>query len=404
MVSGRDVVFIGIQPWDIKIGSNCKNIALELSKNNRVLYVNAPLDRKTAFIERHSEGVKKRKSIIKGEAPDLEKINSNLHTFYPKKMIESINWLPHGSIYRLLNKRNAKLFFNEVKRVLKDLSFENYVLFNDCSMFLGYHATEMLDPSLSLYYIRDNLVSQYYFGKHGKTMEPELAAKYDVVMANSNFLSEYLGKYNPHSYMVGQGCDLDAFKPDNVSKDAPLDLKPIPRPIIGYLGYLTTLRLSIELIVELAKSRPDYSFVLVGPEDTAFKDSELHNMANVHFLGSKESNVLSDYIGHFDVAINPQTVNGMTIGNYPRKIDEYLALGKPTVATATPAMQYFEDTVYLAEDAEDYASKIDLALDEDNKELAVKRIKCAEGHTWGNHVENMGKVIEKIMKEKGKAI
>ena len=36
----RDIVIIGIQAWDIEIGSNCKNIALELSKTNRVLYVN----------------------------------------------------------------------------------------------------------------------------------------------------------------------------------------------------------------------------------------------------------------------------------------------------------------------------------------------------------------------------
>ena len=46
-MQGKDIVITGIQPWDIEIGSNCKNIALEFSKKNRVLYINAPLDRNT---------------------------------------------------------------------------------------------------------------------------------------------------------------------------------------------------------------------------------------------------------------------------------------------------------------------------------------------------------------------
>ena len=41
----HDIVITGIQSWDIEIGSNCKNIALEFSKENRVLYVNPQLGR-----------------------------------------------------------------------------------------------------------------------------------------------------------------------------------------------------------------------------------------------------------------------------------------------------------------------------------------------------------------------
>ncbi|MFT6718382.1 MAG: hypothetical protein ACJAY8_000777 [Sphingobacteriales bacterium] len=37
------IVVTGIQPWDLGIGSNCRNSALELSKNHRVMYVDPPL-------------------------------------------------------------------------------------------------------------------------------------------------------------------------------------------------------------------------------------------------------------------------------------------------------------------------------------------------------------------------
>ncbi|MCD6347604.1 MAG: glycosyltransferase family 1 protein, partial [Bacteroidales bacterium] len=73
MVSRRDIIVIGIQAWDIEIGSNCKNIATEMARHNRVLYVNQPLDRITRYRERRSEKVMKRLAVLRGEQPALEK-------------------------------------------------------------------------------------------------------------------------------------------------------------------------------------------------------------------------------------------------------------------------------------------------------------------------------------------
>ena len=47
MITGKDFVFTGLQPWDLQIGSNAKDIALDISKHNRVLYNNTPLAKKT---------------------------------------------------------------------------------------------------------------------------------------------------------------------------------------------------------------------------------------------------------------------------------------------------------------------------------------------------------------------
>ena len=52
MIKNQDIIITGLQAWDVEIGSNCKSIALEFSKNNRVLYVNSPLDRKTYLFDR----------------------------------------------------------------------------------------------------------------------------------------------------------------------------------------------------------------------------------------------------------------------------------------------------------------------------------------------------------------
>ena len=58
----KNIVVIGIQPWDIEIGSNCKNLALEFSKQNKVLYVNSPLDRFTAYRQKSNKRIQKRKT------------------------------------------------------------------------------------------------------------------------------------------------------------------------------------------------------------------------------------------------------------------------------------------------------------------------------------------------------
>ena len=60
MIENQDIVVIGIQAWDIEIGSNCKNIATEFAKKNRVLYVNPPLDRISIYREKGTDKIKKR--------------------------------------------------------------------------------------------------------------------------------------------------------------------------------------------------------------------------------------------------------------------------------------------------------------------------------------------------------
>ena len=44
MITGRDFIITSLQSWDIAIGSNAKDIAKEISRHNRVLYVNTPVD------------------------------------------------------------------------------------------------------------------------------------------------------------------------------------------------------------------------------------------------------------------------------------------------------------------------------------------------------------------------
>ncbi|MCD6354849.1 MAG: glycosyltransferase [Prolixibacteraceae bacterium] len=400
MIKGKDIVVVGIQSWDIEIGSNCKNIATEFAKNNRVLYVNFPLDTISKWKRRKTEKIKKRIRVIKGTDPDLVEIGENMWNLYPHTMVKSINWLKCSGIFDRYNRKNGEKFASDIQNAVERLGFKNFILFNDSSMFLGLHLKKLLKPSIYVYYMRDYLTKNPYWKKHGVRIEPQLIKKADVIVNNSILYTEYGARFNKHSYMVGQGCDTTLFNNAARKINVADDLKNIPKPIIGYVGFLSSRRLSIEIIEHLAKSNKKWSIVLVGPEDEQFKNSELHNLKNVWFPGSRDSSVLPNYIQGFDVAMNPQQINDATIGNYPRKIDEYLAMGKPTLATATKAMEYFKDYTYLGHAKEDYVELAKKALQEDSEELQKARRSYGISHSWENNVNEIYKRIEQVAKEK----
>lgn len=392
MIKNRDIIVHGLQSLDSPIGSNCVNIAYEFSRNNRVLYVNYPMDRLTLLRQRKDPLVKKRKEILSGKANALEKIQDNLWNLNPKTVLESISQIKSRKIFRFLNRKNSKRYAIQINKAIHELGFKDYIIFNDSDFYRAFWFNEFLNPKTSLYYTRDNMRETNFFKSHGVYFEDALMKKSDLVVANSVYLQQIALNMNPNSYYVGQGCDVSLFD-KNLIKAIPADIKLIKKPIIGYIGALMSSRLDINVLIHIAESKPEWNIVLVGPEDDQFKQSKLHQILNVHFLGSKPMDQLPSYLMAFDVALNPQALNPLTIGNYPRKIDEYLAMGKPVVATETETMQVFKDYTYLAKTKEDYILKIEKALQENNEKLENKRILFAKEHTWENNVEAIYKVI-----------
>ncbi|TRZ76117.1 MAG: glycosyltransferase, partial [Bacteroidetes bacterium] len=138
-----------------------------------------------------------------------------------------------------------------------------------------------------------------------------------------------------------------------------------------------------------------WNIVLIGPEDKGFENSRLHELQNVFFLGGKPSTQLPGYVKGFDIAINPQLINEITEVNYPLKIDEYLAMGVPVVATGTEFMTlFFSKDTYLAISKEQYILQIETALSEDSPEKRAERKKVAGSHSWENFVNKIYGQIE----------
>jgi teichuronic acid biosynthesis glycosyltransferase TuaH len=401
MIKGRDVLVVGLQPWDIAIGSNCKNVAKELSAYNRVLYVNRALDRITLIRSRNDPKVQTRLKSLKKEADDITQIGPSFWTLDPRTVLESVNWIPLAPAFDFVNKINNRRLAKEINQAMERLGFKDVLLFNDNEFYRGQYLIELL-PAVKdcIYYSRDNIATHPFFVRHGKRLEPSLMRKATMVVTNSDYLEDYGRKYNPETYNILQGCDFERFFP-STPFTMPEEMAHIKGPIIGYMGALIVSRLDIKILEHIATERPNWSIVLVGPEDSTFKKSRLHHMPNVHFLGNTTEVRVPQFIQFFDVCLNPQLVNGMTIGNYPRKLDEYLVLEKPVVVTETLAMKLFDGYIYQCKTKEDYVTNIEKALAEDpDSEMRKARKEFALTHTWETSLGKMTAHYQALKKAK----
>jgi glycosyltransferase involved in cell wall biosynthesis len=392
-MKNKDFIITGLQPWDIPIGSNAIDIAKEIAVDNRVLYVNSPLDQMTIVRNQPTPETKHRLEVLHKQKNPLRKINENLWVLDFPFSIWSVNGLPDGFIFDFFNKLNNKKIFTYVKKIAVELGFKDPVHFIDNDIYRSFYSKEILKPALSVYYRRDNLLAIEFWKKHAIRLEPKLIGKSDLIVANSPQLAAFAWKFNPESFDVGQGVDLSAYDL-SIEFEMPPELEAIPKPRIGYIGDITSLRLDADLIYELAKSKPDYSFVMIGRVDKLFESHAMNELKNVHFLGSIAKKMVPTYMSALQVCLNPQLLNELTIGNYPRKVDEYLAMGKPVIATKTDTMELFREHSYLCSSLADYQAAVDKALQEDNKDLAKNRIRFAKSHSWGNNVSNIFKHIQ----------
>ena len=392
-VMDMNFVFVSLQPINTDRDSTSTCLAKELSKSHKVLYVNPPIDRRTLLSKSKDPSTRAHIDTIKNKKKKLTQLRENLWMLQPSRIIESINWIPFTFIFKKLNWINNVRFAKDIKEALIELEFETFVLINDKDIFRSFYLKELLRPEKYIYLDRDYTIAMDYWKRHGTKLEPVLMQKSNAVVCNSNDFARRAKQYNPNSFYIGNGFNTDQYN-YSIPMAEPDDLKNISHPRIGYVGALLSLRLDLKLLIEMAKIKPEWNFVLIGWEDESFQKSELHSLTNVYFLGRKSTKEIPAYLEYFDVCINPQTVNNITTGNFPLKIVEYLAMAKPVVATATNTMkEVFSQHSYLADGCTSFIYQTEKALQENSDELRMKRIHFVSQFSWENIAKSLMKHI-----------
>src|SRR5450432_4060319 len=93
-ISNRDIVMFSFQSWDTEIGSNFKDMAIELARKNRVLFVNRALDRSSLYKHRNDTITQTRLASIKNGIKEIEQVATNLWVQNPRTIAASVNGIP----------------------------------------------------------------------------------------------------------------------------------------------------------------------------------------------------------------------------------------------------------------------------------------------------------------------
>jgi glycosyltransferase involved in cell wall biosynthesis len=229
--------------------------------------------------------------------------------------------------------------------------------------------------------------------------EDELLRSADVVLAQGRRLIARCEGVTPRVDSLECAVNLDSFAALGAENAGPSGLNGaldgLPRPIVGYVGGLHR-HLDMRLAVGMARSRPGWSWVYVGPEERSTE--ELRALPNVRLLGHVPHDELAPYIAQFDVCTVPYALERDTDTVFPTKLLEYLAMGKPTVSTPLPEIEEFNAdhgvVIMAAPRRDDFLAAIDGALAPAEGKRAAARRRAAESRDWTVQLEWISALIE----------
>ena len=210
---------------------------------------------------------------------------------------------------------------------------------------------------IKVFYADQKLITKYHY---------QMLKDAKWVLVTAHKLLEEVKQERADAVYCPNGVDYEHFQlpKSGSSQQIPPDLSEIVAqrgPVIGYYGALAHW-FDYELLKKLAIMRPNFSFVLIGPDyDGSIKLAGIDKFRNIYWLGVKPYYDLPNYLKCFDVAMIPFQLNDITHATSPLKLFEYMAGGKPTVVTPMRESMGYEG-VLVGRDLEDFASKLDEAL------------------------------------------
>lgn len=383
---GRDIVCVGFADWDTELWTNQHHLMARLARENRVLFIESLGLRQPQLAGRDLARIARR--LRRGLAPP--RAVDGLHVLSPLV-------LPfHRS--RLVRALNARLLPALVRRAARRLGLEAPILWAYVPQ--AEVLIDALQPSLIVYHCVDDIAAHARIDTASfRAAEQRFAARADLVLASAPALAERLRRFSGNVLDAPNVADTELFSQALIpSPPAPLDpqMAALPAPRIVFMGAIVAVKLDLELLAELARLRPSWSFALVGPIGPGEPHADVSAITaepNIHLLGPRAYGELPDVLRAADAGLIPYARNDLTASIFPMKVYEYLAAGLPVIATPLPALANVQD-VLTAADAPGIARLLDEALANDSPERRAERSRAAAAHSWDRRLEEIAAALD----------
>lgn len=353
-----------------------------LAARHRVLFVETPLE---------VRGWGRQVAARRGHPAGLRQIRDGLLTWMPPF------WLPVNYRYPRLEHVVSLGRLVALKRTLRRLRFRNPIAF---AVRPEYHRwVGRLGEGLICYYVMDDyegLVTGAEAKRRVRAEEEQMLAKADLVFVHARSLISVRG-LGSRAQWLPNGVDFDAF--DHFRRSGspePADIGPIPRPRTGYVGRINQ-KVDFGLLEHIARARPQWSIVLVGPVLLAGRPEQaewrrLTALPNVYALGRKDRSELPAYMSALDVGLMCYQVRDWVVHGYPLKMHEYFASGVPVVSSDLMAVREFKGLLSCATAPDEWLSAIEAGLEE-GRARAAERIAVARANSWEARVATIERAI-----------
>lgn len=396
MLKNENIICISWLVWD-SIPLVMHHMMTRLAKDNRVLFVDPPVAYSNLVVSPSlfKNHLKKTIQWLRG----VRRAGENLYVYYPPPVM-----LQYGH-FKIVDDFNQFIMAKAINRIAERLGFTEPILwiYHPYVINLRYR----FNQKLVCYDCNDDV--GFFFSlrfdkrKRLSEMEAELTKKADIVFATSKCLYNLRKMQNTNTYYLPSAIDLKIFR-KALSDDLKIasELEAMPKPIIGFVGGMNNWKMNWQWIREAAISHPSWNFVFVGPCMEP-PPSYISEQKNIIFLGAKPYEALPAYIKGFDVCLIPYHGEEFLKACQPTKAFEYLAAGKPVVASWIPELEDYQKIIRLSRNTEEFIKNIEAALaDGKNDKMVELYIQSSQGYTWDDRVEKASELIIETLDSHGR--
>ena len=386
-LSGHDILTLSTQDWRDLWTRKQRFMQQFARQGNKVLYIESQYHWFTYFKKFRKQW--RRISLFMAGPRQVE---HNLYIYTPPLL------LPGFQMFPLLNTINNIVIAAFLRSAMRKLGMESPFLW----LYSHYNSplVKKLNCKRALYECVDE-----FSGARG-LINPEVARELendtleavDAAIVTAPGLKSSKTNHNRNIHIIPNAANVTHFGKALLNPPEPEELCRIDHPRLTFIGGIAYW-VDLNLLEHLAKQRPNWQIILIGPLYVNVK--KLEEYPNIHFLGKKVYNSLPAYLAASDLALNPYRLDMVAENCSPLKLYEYMASGLPVVSTNMPEARHFPGIINVAISYDDFINQVDRVLNWNNVEREEHRrraLKEAQKHTWEKRFIEAEKVAMGVLR------
>lgn len=347
----QTILIVSNEPWGV-IWYSKHNWAYELSKKNKVFFINPPSKWKLSNLWSF-------KISIEDYSESLQVLGYQ----------NSLPFTRFGLIYKL----NNFIVSKKIKKWLQENNYKDYIFWT----FDPYRFSnpKLLSPLFSIYFRVDK-----YRIKKEKTLLKNIDK---LVVTSKELLKDII--FNGSVLELSHGISSEEF--------TPTDTVTYEKDYFLYVGNIDD-RLDIELIDRILKEFPNERFIFIGKMYNLFSElsqdifyKKKYNKLIVH--GIEHFKSLKNYIYYSKACLVPMDLKVHGNAVHHHKTLQYLALGKPVISPIFNDIINKEEYIIGYKSNDEAIEKIKQLFYIETNEKVAQRIQFAKQFTYEKLIEKV---------------